>query len=267
MSKINQNRKYKQAALISLRLLSVAFLLFVLLYSFYYMRHSPAGAAYFRLEQLHYEGLYNVDREALDRLVRSILPENLLWADLDRLRALVESESWVKSATIRRRLPDQIFIHIEERTPAAVAAIDNELYVVDAEGVLLDRYGSGYEQLDGPIVRGLRNTARENAQQENAVRMEIYLRVLEDFKTPSRDFSQAISEVVVHDPEQVAVVPDDEAVPVYLGHDHFVRRFQAFLSQKDLYDQLKERYGMIESVDVSFENKIIFHKGDKTLNF
>ena len=70
------------------------------------------------------------------------LDPDLLLIDLDRVRALVESESWVKEATVRRKLPDGLFIHITERQAVAMAAIDTELYIVDREGVILDRPGS-----------------------------------------------------------------------------------------------------------------------------
>ena len=40
-------------------------------------------------------------------------------------------------------------------------------------------------------------------------------------------------------------------------------RYETFVSQKDLYDRLKEEYGMIESVDVTYDSKIIFHTPQK----
>ena len=70
--------------------------------------------------------------------------------DLDRIRDLVESESWVREATVRRKLPNQLVIHIRERQAIALAAIDNELYVVDEGGVILDRPVPAISRLTGP---------------------------------------------------------------------------------------------------------------------
>lgn len=244
-----------RVTLTALRVLLLAAALFLSGYSLYHAQSSP----YFDLTEIHYQGILHTDRETLDGLIRNAFPRNILLLELDRVRSLVESESWVKTARIRRKLPGQLFIYITEREPAAVATIDNELYLVDAEGVVLDRYGPRYEAIDKPIVKGLKNVARENAREDNRARMAVYLRVLADLNSPPKDYSQSVSEINVEDPERVAVIPAEDPVPVYLGNQKFLRRYQIFLSKKDLYRQLKEEYGVIESVDVSYEKKIIFH--------
>lgn len=208
------------------------------------------------------QGATHADPHAVEELIRKSVPSHLLFADLDQLRALVETEPWVRSAVVRRRLPGDLFIYIGERQPAAVAAIDGDLYVVGREGAILERFGPRHQGLDGPIVKGLKSVARENAEEENMLRMGMYLRVLEELKDGDRDYSQTVSEIDVEDPGRVGVIPSDEPVPVYLGDGDFLKRYQIFLSRKDLYLQLKERHGTITSVDVTFENRIIFHTGD-----
>ena len=246
---------FRAIALFCGRIVLVGLMVGVGAYSLDYSRHPPEVTRLFQLKQIHYQGLLHLDRQALDSLIYQSIPENLMFIDLDRIRDLVESESWVKEATIRRKLPNQLFIHIRERQSAAVAAIDNELYVVDAEGVILDRPGPSHQSIDRPIVRGLKNIARENAREENALRMRTYLRVLEELTS----YNHSISEIDVEAPERVAVIPDDDPILIYLGDKHFLTRYETFVSQKDLYDRLKQEYGIIESVDVTYDNKIIFH--------
>lgn len=218
--------------------------------------HHPADVAQlFSLQQIRYQGLAQLDREELNSLIFQSVSKDLLFIDLDRVRALVESESWVKEATIRRKLPDSLLIHVIERQAVAVAAIDTELYVVDREGVILDRLSSKHASLDRPIVKGLKNVARENAREENAVRMGTYLRVL----TELTRYNPSISEIDVGTPNSVVVIPEGDPVPVHLGDKDFMARYGTFISQKELYDRLKEEYGIIESVDVSYDDKIIFH--------
>ena len=89
--------------------------------------------------------------------------------------------------------------------------------------------------------------------------MQVYLRVVDELDSHNR----SISEVDVETPEQVAVIPTDDPIPIHLGDEDFLRRYETFMSQKDLYDRLKEEYGMIESVDVTYDNKIIFHTPQK----
>ncbi len=261
----NSRRTFKSMAILCARIVFLGVIVLVGVYSLAYSRHPPEVAMRFQLEQIHYQGLVHLDRRALDGLIYQSVSKNLMSLDLDRIRDLVESESWVREATIRRKLPDQLVIHIRERQGVALAAIDNELYVVDQEGVILDRPGPGHQSIDGPIVRGLMNAARENAQEENILRMQVYLRVVEELAPHNR----SISEIDVETPKQVAVIPTEDPIPVRLGDNDFLMRYETFVSQKELYDRLKEEYGMIESVDVTSGNKIIFHtplkKGGKVM--
>lgn len=239
-------------------------LLAVLGGSFFLAHDSLSRDAYFELKEIRYVGGRHLDRTALNRLIRKTFPNNLLAIDLVRIRNLVEGEAWVKEALVRRKLPGALILHVQERIPAAAAAIDNELYVVDDSGVVLDSFGSRYQQLDRPIVKGLRNVAQEEARALNSRLMKLYLEVLQHLQTESRDYSRLISEIHVGNPQQVAVVPTEDPVPVVLGDREYLKRFLLFLSQQDLYRKLKEQYGEIEYVDVTYDSKIIFHTPHNT---
>jgi len=255
----SSRRTFKSMAILCARIVLLGLIVLVGAYALAYSRHPTEVAMRFQLEEIHYQGLVHLDRRALDALIDQSASKNLMSVDLDRIRDLVESESWVREATVRRKLPNQLVIHIRERQAIALAAIDNELYVVDEGGVILDRPGPSHQSIDRPIVRGLMNAARENAQEENILRMQVYLRVVEELASHNR----SISEVDVETPEQVAVFPTEDPIPIHLGDDDFLRRYETFMSQKDLYDRLKEEYGTIESVDVTYDNKIIFHTPQK----
>ena len=224
-------------------------------YAIFQLPLSPQMEKYFKLTEIHYQGLVQVEEEDLDTMIRNSFPESILLIDLDRVRDLVGSESWIQEVRIRRQLPGELYIDVRERLPIAVAAIDSELYVVDGQGIILERYGSLHKIPDRPIVRGLQNIARGNANRENTRRMEIYLQVVEELKS----YSSSLSEINVENLQRVAVVPEEDPIPIYLGHDNFSTRYKTFISQKDLYERLKKQYGSIDSVDMTYENKIIFH--------
>ena len=235
------------------------------IYGLYSARRSFGVGAHFELLDIQYAGAKHSDQDALTALIRETFPQSILAIDLDRVRTLVEAEPWVKTAIVRRKLPDKLVIHLTEREPVAVAAIDNELYVVDEEGVLLDSYGATYQSIDRPIIKGLSNVARENSQRENAERLRLYLDVIGDLASAEEDYTQGLSEVDVRDPERVAVFPVDEPVTVYLGNKNFLRNFETYLSQKEIYYKLKQEHGPIEYIDVSYENKVIFHTPDEVI--
>ena len=49
----------------------------------------------------------------------------------------LEQVSWVKDALVERRLPDTLYVNIQERSPLALWQRQGKLSVVDAEGVVL----------------------------------------------------------------------------------------------------------------------------------
>jgi cell division protein FtsQ len=215
--------------------------------------------AHFELVHVEYEGAIHSDQKAMTELIRETCPQGILAIDLERVRLLVEGEAWVKSAIVRRKLPDKLFIHLTEREPVAVAAIDSELYVVDEEGIVLDRYGPAYKTIDRPIVKGLTNVAREDSQDQNGERMRTYLDLINELDSTNKGYSKGLSEVDVSDLERIAVFPADEPVKVYLGRGRYLESFETYLSQKEIYYRLKEKNGLVEYIDVSYENKVIFH--------
>ncbi len=66
--------------------------------------------------------------------------QNLLALDLPALRRSVEELPAVRTAAVRRVLPDEIVVSVEARHPAARIVGDQATYVVDRDTVVLDTY-------------------------------------------------------------------------------------------------------------------------------
>ncbi len=258
-AKAATSRNWKRIGTLGLRLAVPTLLGALLVYGVLRGAGTLLDSDFFQLRAIHYTGVRNLDTEALDELIWKNFEGNLVWLDLVAVRELVESENWVETATVRRRLPDRLGIHVRERTPVAVAAIEGELKIVDSHGRVLDSHAPRYRELDGPIVVGLRNTALENAQEENAVRMRVYLELLTQLNAADAAWSAQLSEIDVADPNHVAVIPIRPAIPVFLGAEEFARRYQTFRSQLPLLERLERQHGTIESVDVTLDDRIIVH--------
>lgn len=77
----------------------------------------------------------------------------ILRFDPDRTRDAILSLPWVKTATVERRLPDTIFIRLEERRPMALWQHEQKLRVIDQDGHVLTEEGlAAYAHL--PMVVG-----------------------------------------------------------------------------------------------------------------
>ena len=96
------------------------------------------GRAGFRVQQIEITGLKRMDRmsvyaQALDQQSRA-MPLVYLATVRQRLTAY----SWIADASVSRRLPDTLAIHIVEREPAAVWQNNRQLMLVDPSGELLE---------------------------------------------------------------------------------------------------------------------------------
>lgn len=257
----------KRKAVVAVRLFLGVAALAVLAWGIYIIAEPSAENTVFQLQEIQFKGDQHLDTEQVKKMIRSTFPRNTLRIELDRLREFVEAETWVRSAAVRRQLPDKIQIHIRERQPTAMATIDDEMKVVDDEGVVLGTAGGGLEFVDRPIVKGLKNLAIENAQEENSRKMQRYLAVIKALDSGSDRYSGTISEILVGNPDKVAVVPTDQGVPVYLGSSDFRKHFEAYLSGIDYLMEIQNTQ-QIESIDVTYDNKIIVHtpQGDQAAN-
>ncbi len=58
--------------------------------------------------------------------------------NLAEAQAVLESQSWIKSAEVLRLWPDRIAVLITERAPVALWQLDGEHRVIDADGVVIE---------------------------------------------------------------------------------------------------------------------------------
>jgi cell division protein FtsQ len=96
------------------------------------------GRLGFTVERVEIQGIDQMERlpvyaVALDQ--PSMAMPNV---DIAAIRERVEAFSWVQEARVTRRLPDTLVVSITERTPTAIWQHDQQLYLVDGEGEVLE---------------------------------------------------------------------------------------------------------------------------------
>jgi cell division protein FtsQ len=107
------------------------------------------GRAGFTVNGYQIVGLRHMDRKLVDAVVvdelrRAAAPASSAkpaqpLVDVSRIRGRLLQFGWVKDARVSRRLPDTLVIDIVERTPSALWQDRQQLALIDADGVVLDR--------------------------------------------------------------------------------------------------------------------------------
>lgn len=215
----------------------------------------------FKLRQIGFHGWQRADPRALEAIIRQSFPANILMMDLAKLRSRLETEPWVKRVEVRRILPSQLQIYLQERTPSVILEINGELMVSDDEGILLDKYDPKYGKLDVPVFKGLMGESAESYklyQEENSSRVRLGRKMMAELESGSPTFTQSISEVDLSDKSNLKVFLVDETAEVSLGDRDFLKRFRTLVSNMPRYRELKSQYNEIASVDLRFDGQIIY---------
>ncbi len=82
-------------------------------------------------------GRVNTPPAALEAAIGEVVGKPVTAIDLAAMRRRIEAISWVRRASVMRRLPDRLVITLVERKPFALWQHARKLHLVDREGVLL----------------------------------------------------------------------------------------------------------------------------------
>ncbi len=215
----------------------------------------------FTLRNVVFEGCKQVDTSRLESLIREKFPSNLLRINLDQLRSLLEHETWIKRVEIRRVLPSNLIILIQERVPSVILDLRGKLMLADDDGVLLDKYDPKYGKLDVPVFKGVLGDNPDGYrlhQEENTGRIRLGRQLLSDLESGSPDYPKSISEVDLSEKNDVKVTLVDDTAEIHLGDRDFLKRFRTLISNMNQYRELKAEYTEVAAVDLRFDGQIIY---------
>ncbi|HTW70098.1 MAG TPA: cell division protein FtsQ/DivIB [Acetobacteraceae bacterium] len=108
-----------------------------------------------RIEHIEFEGRQNTPEPLLRAALGVTRGEPILGFSLDAARKRIETLSWVKEATVERRLPSTIVVNIEERRPFAIWQNDNTFALIDRAGNVVASHQDLTHFRNLPLVVGL----------------------------------------------------------------------------------------------------------------
>lgn len=213
------------------------------------------------LRNVTIRGCERADPHKLEAIVREHSSGHILRIDLAKLRARLEAEPWVRRAELRRMLPSDVVVYVQERVPSVVVELGGQLMVADEEGILLDNYDDKSSKLDVPVFKGLLGENAESYRmyrQENSERVRLGSKLLSDLESGSSAFTSEISEVDLSDKANVKLLLVDEPPEISIGDRDFLKRFRTLMANMSQYREIKTRYNEISSVDLRYEGQIVY---------
>lgn len=206
---------------------------------------SLINAAAFNVSRIGVRGNVRVSSDQVIKALDGIHAENILRADLERYRQRLLQSPWIGDAELWRVLPSTVQVRIVERTPLAIARLRSQLFLVAADGVVLDEFGPAYKEFDLPIVDGAL-TAGPDKPVADQERMQLVQRLFAELSADEAWFRR-VSQVDVSHPRNAIVLIDDEPASLILGDRDFLARLRVYEETKaGLQDQraVKEHYDL-----------------------
>ena len=206
--------------------------------------------------QMEIAGNQFVGRAAITEEFTPDLGKSILRVPLESRRRQIEAIPWVQEAAVERTLPNRIRVEVTERAPVAFLRTGNELQLVDASGVLLERPLEA--SFHFPVVSGFDDTTPIADRKE---RMTLFVEFMKEIELAHPGASEQVSEVDFSDAQDVramlADLPGLEGqypIRVHFGNGDFVNKYHLLTEN---LAQWRASAGRVESVDLRFSRQVV----------
>ena len=212
-----------------------------------YLTHSP----HFDLTHVEIAPTRHAPRKELYRVVRRSVGKNVFRIDLGRIADDLERVPWVRSAAVKRILPDRIHCTIEERMPRGMARLDDRSWLVDEDGVAIDTLGEKTTMYSFPIFTGIDDANQERSKKQ--IRRGVaLLRYLND---AAQGLTTQISQIDLRRDDRIGLHMADGGPEVRLNPVDFGSNLERYLTMRDY---LATHFGDGAYVDLRFRDSISF---------
>lgn len=207
-------------------------------------------------DQIDLLGNHIVSRESVLQPFAQDRNRSVLRIPLEARRSQLEQLPWVESASVERILPNRIRVELTERTPVAFLRNGNELALIDAHGVILNRPEG--EDLHFPIVAGLPDSM---PREEREKRIETYQEFLRDADLVRGGSSDRVSEIDLGNAKDLRVVmtglasaTDSQAVTIHFGNSDFTAKYRMLVEN---FAQWQANAGRVQSIDLQYSRQVV----------
>jgi cell division protein FtsQ len=224
----------------------------------YFLKTYLQRDARFRIagtENIQASGLTEVSRAQMLPVFGEDIGRNIFFINISDRRKELEEIPWVERATVMRLLPDQIRIQVVERQPVAFVRQNQQIGLVDANGVLLSMPVASMVQhhYSFPVVTGINPG---DPQSSRKARMAVYERLLAELDANHQHYSEQISEIDLTVPEDARVLMPEQGddILAHFGDDRFLERYQRY---KAHIAEWRQQYPKLAAVDLRYDRQVV----------
>jgi cell division septal protein FtsQ len=202
-----------------------------------------------QVKKIQVEGCVNhTPAEILD--IADIGPQvNLLSLNLNQICQQLESSPWIEKAQVKRTFPDQLYIGISERKPAALINL-NQLHLVDRNGVIFKK--AAHQEGQGlPIVTGIEWESLMNNKKKYTILINEALSLLSLFE--QKGFKKSyISEININPTLGLTVYTTNNTLQIVMGFAPFQKKCSRLYV---IMDDLNNKNLTAQKIDLNYQYK------------
>ena len=218
-----------------------------------------------RADQIEIQGNRFVSPDAIVEKFSADMHHSVVRVPLGERRKALESLAWVETADVQRVLPNRIRVEITERTPVAFLRGANELSLMDADGVILERPVEG--EFRFPVVSGVTESMPREMREP---RMKLFVQFMREIEQGQPGADDRISEVDLSDATDVRATITGlgagsvaaSPVLVHFGDSDFANRYHLLAEN---VDQWRANAGRVDSVDLRFARQVVVNPEARTM--
>jgi len=212
-------------------------------------------------EQVQIGGNHFVSRASVLEIFAADRGKSVLRIPLTERRSQLEAIPWVERAVVRRSLPNRIEVELTERTPVAFLRQGDEMALLDAHGVILDRPVEA--DFHFPVVSGIN---AEMPAEDRERRMQLFAGFTQQIESVHPDALEHVSVLDLADEHDVkatftGLLPGEAVggsleapVVVHFGDSDFADKYSNLVTK---IGEWRATAGSIESVDLRFSREAI----------
>lgn len=185
-----------------------------------YVTTSP----HFAVDRAEVTGNDHVPAETIQALAGLPPGTNIFAVSPSDAARRVEANPWVRSATVRRRLPDRVSIEVTEREAIALVRLGG-LFLIDGEGAVFKEVEPG-DPTDLPVITGITRERFDDDRGGARVDLSEALALLRLYEESGLTRDHALSEVHVEQEGSLSLFTLEEVTHVRLGRPPFRRKLR-----------------------------------------
>jgi cell division protein FtsQ len=219
-------------------------------------------------EQVRLGGNHYVPRASVLEIFAPDRGKSVLRIPLAERRRELEAIPWIERAIVRRALPNGIEVEISERTPVAFLRQGDDMALVDAHGVILERPLEG--DFHFPVVTGI---AADMALEDREQRMQLFSGFTQQIESARPGAIEQVSVIDLSEEHDVRATltgfergeaaagsssgawgQADAPVLVHFGDGDFAGKYRTLVED---IGQWRATAGRVESVDLRFSREAV----------